>query len=417
VTDERDKANAPAEAAAPGFKQWAASHGYMTEEWWSLNGATQLLRHGFMQEVRALAFGAMPGVEGQVQFALADFAEEGRSGLEAHWFTVALMPMPKSLGFATRILCHDRGLTESERSNPDAERQIVELDDQAVRLESDAFLARYTLSADHDQDNMRTWELFDPALVQWLTADAPAGFSFELQDGALCCFIKGPVGDPAKLDELAAASARVAARVNELIAGIDSPGVAPAPVVTAGTRTEIVRDELAEHGFAEPPDSVRDAAKAFRKGPFISGQAWKLGAEAFFRAYARTIGFEPIELSAFKAANQDATIPGVLSQIAHGKLPGSEIDGYLALSSGDDETDWGFMTLLATALPGVNNYAFARDAEAQAMEKDGFDWSGDRSRIYVWKTDGHAPRHRKRKDIDAFVGKASPVLVRLVQGG
>jgi hypothetical protein len=324
--------------------------------------------------------------------------------------------MPKSLGFATRILCHDRGLADEERSNPDAERQIIELDDQAVRLESEAFLQRYTLSADHDQDNMRTWELFDPSLVQWLTAEAPGGFSFELQDGALCSFVKGTLDDAAKLDELAAATTRVAGRVNELIAGIDSHGVVPGLVVAAGTRTEMVSDELAEHEFSAPPESVREAAKAFRKGPLISDRAWKLGSEAFFRTYSRSIGFEPVELSAFKAANQNATVPGVLAHVAHGKLPGSEIDGFLALSNGDDAHDWGFRTLFAAALPGVNNYNFARDAEAQAMEKDGYDWSGDASRVYVWHADTE-PRRRKRKDLEEFVAKTSPVLVRLVQGG
>ena len=126
--------------------------------------ATQLLRHGFMQEIASLRLrSASPGVAGQSQVAIADFAVEGNRGLDAHWFTLVLVPAPESIHFATRILCHDRGLDELERSNPDAERQVIELDDQAVRLESEAFLERYTLSADHDQDNVRTWQLFDPA--------------------------------------------------------------------------------------------------------------------------------------------------------------------------------------------------------------------------------------------------------------
>ncbi len=408
MTDDRDRANAPAEAAAPGFLAWARGHGWNTFEWWSLNNPTQLLRHGFMQETRAIAFGAIPGVEGQVQFALTDFAEQGSSGLDAHWFTVALMAIPGSLAVASRVLCHDRGLDDASRSNPDRERQLIELDDQAVRLESESFLARYTLSADHDQDNVRTWEILDPSLVEWLTTGAPEGFSFELQDGALCCFVPGTLDEPAKLDELVAASGRVAKRVTEVAAGAGSAAPLPA---ASGSRRDLVEQQLAEHRFTEPPDSVRDAAKSFRHGLLIEDQAWKLGEEAFFRAFAATIGMRPMDIHEFMAANQNATVPGVLTQIAHGPLPGSDVDGYFALSSGDTESEYGFLTLFAPALPGVNNYSFATDAEASAM--DDYDWSGDASRVYVWRAT-REPRKRKRSDLEEFVKRTAPVLARLV---
>ncbi len=415
MADERERENAPAVAAQPGFGEWATGHGYLATEWTSLPDATQLLRHGFMQEVAALAYGVIPGVPGESRIAIADFAVEGRHGLEAHWFTLVLVPAPDSIRFATRILCHDRGLDELERSNPDAERQVIELDDQAVRLESEAFLERYTLSADHDQDNTRTWELFDPALIDWLTKQAPAGFSFELQDGALCCFVKGPIGDPAKLDEVCAAAARVASRVGELTAGVQAEGSGAAPVAAAGSRAELVGEELAAHEFAAPPESVKDAARAFRRGLVLSEQAWKLGAEAFFREYARSIGFEPLELGAFRAQHLDATVIDVVAHVAHGPLPGGGREAYLALSNDDTFDDLGFMTLFAAVEAGVNTFGFTVDSEAQAMEADGFTWSGDGGRVYVWHQD-KGPRKRRRKDIDAFMARAAPVLSRLAGG-
>ncbi len=414
--DERDKANAPAVAAQPGFRQWAGGHGFTTNEWGSMPDATQLLRHGFMQEVASLAYGTLPGIPGESRVAIADFAVETNRGLQAHWFTLVLIPAPESIHFATRILCHDRGLDELERSNPDAERQVIELDDQAVRLESEAFLQRYTLSADHDQDNMRTWELFDPSLIDWLTKQAPAGFSFELQDGALCCFVKGAVGDAAVLDELCAAAARVFGRVDELIGGLKSGPPAPAPAAASGTRQELVGKALAKHEFATPPDSVKDAAKALPHGLLLGDEEWKLGAEAFFREYAKSIGLQPIPLGEFRAQYMNATIIGVVERVAHGPLPGTDIEGFLALSNDDAYDDLGWMTLFAAAQPGVNNYEFAVDDEAQGMDGDGYKWSADASRVYCWYPD-KGSRHRGRKDLDAFIAKVSPVLARLLTNG
>jgi hypothetical protein len=416
LADERDQANAPAVAAQPGFRQWAVGHGYMPEEWTSMPDATQLLRHGFMQEIASLAYGTIPEVPGQSRIAIADFAVQGNRGLQAHWFTVVLIPAPESIHFASRLLCHDRGLDELERSNPDAERQVIELDDQAVRLESEAFLQRYTLSADHDQDNVRTWQLFDPALVDWLTKQAPQDFSFELQDGALCCFIKGPTGDAQRLDELCAAAARVFARVDELVGALKSGTPEAAPAVAAGTRSELVSDALATHEFTEPPASVKAAAKALKHGLMLGDQDWKLGAEAFFREYAKSIGFAPIPLGEFRARHLNATVIDVMEHIGQGRLPGTDVEAFLAFSNDDTFDDLGYVTLFAAALPGVNNYGFAMDGEAQSMEADGFQWSGDASRVYCWRPD-NGPRQRKRKDVDGFIAKVAPVLTRLVTGG
>lgn len=412
--DDRDKANAPAEAAAPALQAWAQQRGLNYEQWWSLPQATQLLRHGFMQEVRSLGWGAVKGLPGEVQIAHADFATQ-EHGFDAHWFTVVVVRAPASQQFATRIVCHDRGLSKAERSNPDAGRQIIELDDQAVRLESEDFLKRYTLSADHDQDQVRTWQIFDPSTLEWLTKEAPPGFSFELQDGALCCFVKALLTEPAELDALCAATARIFERVDTVAAGqasTASDGAPPPPA--AGSRSGMVEERLAKHTFAEPPKSVRAAAKALGGGLVLSDEEWKLGAEAFFREYAKSIGMKAMELSEFRANVADTAGPGILEHVAAGPLPGTEIPGFLALSADDTMSDLGWMTLFAKVLPGGNSYNFANDPEAKALEDDGYDWSGGAKHMYTWHPD-NGTRHRKRTDIENFIAKVAPVLARLVR--
>ena len=148
------------------------------------------MRHGFLQEVRSLARGNLPGLEG-CWLAQVDYAYEGRNDIERSCFTLVLTEAAKSSEFAVRVLCHDRRLSKRDRSNPDSDREVVELDDETVKLESEALLERYAISTDHDQDQLSVWQLFDPSLIQWLTAEAPDGFSFELQDGALSCFVPG----------------------------------------------------------------------------------------------------------------------------------------------------------------------------------------------------------------------------------
>ena len=115
-------------------------------------------------------------------------------------FTVVVAHVPHSIGFAARMLCHDRGLDEGEMGDPESDAEVIELEDRPVHTESEALLARYRLSTDHDQDPLRVWQLFSPALIHWLTEEAPAGFSFELQEGGLCCFVAGTIETEDELD-------------------------------------------------------------------------------------------------------------------------------------------------------------------------------------------------------------------------
>jgi hypothetical protein len=181
---------------------------------------------------------------------------------------------------------------------------VVKLDDKEVRLESDLFLKRYAVSTDGDQEQLAVWQLFSPGIIQWLTTEAPERFSFELQDGALACFVPGYVSDEDELHALCAGAARIFARV----VAIDGPG---AGTTGEGTRRGQVERELAEHPFEAPPQSIKAAAKAFRHGLVLGDRAWGLGAEAFFRGQAALVGWTNlvVETSPLQAMALASSVP------------------------------------------------------------------------------------------------------------
>jgi hypothetical protein len=373
----------------------------------ALPKATQLMRHGFLQEVRSLASGTLPGGLENSWLAQVDYAYEGRSEIERSPFTLVLTEAAASSGFAVRVLCHDRRLSKRDRSNPDSDREVVQLDDRAVRLESDRFLERYALSTDHDQDQLSVWQLFDPSLIQWLTVDAPDGFSFELQDGALSCFVPGFVAGEAELDALCAAAARVFAHVVEIEGdrgGAASPG--------EGTRDDLVERELAKHPFEAPPKNTKAAAKAFRSGLTLGDRAWALGAEAFFRAQAAAVGFERVAPSAFRAGHLDTFLPGVLAHVARGRIPGSEIEALLVLTNDESYDDMGWSVLLVDLAAAPQGFALAQTmAQGNRAERGSIRAGSDGRSLILTALDGGA-RDRSGAELGAFFAEACGLVTQ-----
>jgi hypothetical protein len=394
-------------STAPSLAAYAATHGLRHRAAsFGLPKATQLMRHGFMQEVPSLASGELPQGAGEGWLALVNYAYEGRGGIERSPFTLVLVGALASSDYAVRVLCHDRGLGERERSNPDADRQVVKLDDKEVKLESDRFLERYAVSTDHDQDQLAVWQLFSPSLIGWLTDEAPARFSFELQDGALACFVPGYSDDEGELDALCAAAARVFARV----AAIDGPGrggAAPA----AGTRQSQVEGELAEHPFASPPESVKAAAKEFRHGLRLGDRAWALGAEAFFREQAALAGFAPIEAGSYRAAHLDTFLPGVFARAAQGRLAGGE-EAFLVLTDSEDYDDMGW-TNLVVAAPPLAAMALAQSVPRGDTSAKGSMQAGADGRSLILSTLDGGRRERTAAEFAAFLAAATELAAGL----
>jgi hypothetical protein len=399
-------------STTPTLAAYAATHGLRHREAsLALPKATQLMRHGFLQEVRSLASGALPGGLENSWLAQVDYAYEGRSEIERSPFTLVLAEAAQSNRFAVRVLCHDQGLSERDRSNPDSDREVVKLDDQAVRLESDRFLERYALSTDHDQDQLSVWQLFDPSLIQWLTVEAPTGFSFELQDGALSCFVPGFIADEAQLDALCAAAARVFARV----AQIDG-GDGDAALAKPGSREELIDRQLAEHPFGEPPESTKAAAKAFRHGMRLGDEDWALGSEAFFREHAAAVGFRRIPPSEFRASHIDTFFPGDLVHVAQGKLPGGEVEAFLIFANDDSYEDMGWSVLVVDLGSAVQGLALVQGAPRGDASKRGSMQVGSDGRSLILSALDGGARDRSAAEFDAFFAAACKLAAQLGSG-
>ena len=265
------------------------------------------------------------------------------------------------------------------------------------------FLGRYAVATDHDQDRIRVWQLFSPALIHWLTEAAPPRFSFELQDGALCCFVPGFLAEEAELDALCAAAGRIHDRVLELAAA------APTTAAAGPTRSTMIEAELAAHPLARPPQSVWAAARAFGWWGLVNGRSWRLGAEAFFRAYARGQGFTRIDDATFRAGGHMTTpIPGEITQVAAGRLePGDGPPAWLVLAK-ENAPGSGWATLVVDPPNRDRLYAFVGLAETEAAERDGFHVAADDRSLIVFKPD-RGPRRRSRRELDPFLETARVV--------
>jgi hypothetical protein len=361
------------------------------------------MRHGFMQEVPSLATGELPQGAGQGWLAQVNYAYEGRSDIERSPFTLVLVGAIESNDYAIRVLCHDRRLDKRDCSNPDSGREVVKLDDKEVRLESDAFLQRYAVSTDGDQEQLVVWQLFSPGIIQWLTAEAPERFSFELQDGALACFVPGYVSDEEELDALCAGAARIFARV----VAIDGPGAAGAG---EGTRRGQVERDLAEHPFETPPQSVKAAAKAFRHGLVLGDRAWGLGAEAFFRGQADLVGFEPVTTGDYRAGHLDTFLPGVLARAARGRLATGE-EAYLVLTDSEDYDDMGWTNLVVEA-PPLQAMALASSVPRGDSTKRGSMQVGADGRSLILTTLDGGRRERTAEEFGKFYAAATELVSR-----
>ena len=391
--------------------EFAVAHGLRYREVsLALPKATQLMRHGFMQEVKGMASGDLPGGIENGWLANVNYVYEGRSDLERSPFTLVLAEAEHSNEYAVRVLCHDKGLGKRDRSNPDADRQVVELDDRAVKLESDAFLERYSVSTDHDQDQLSVWQLFSPSLIEWLTSEAPAGFSFELQDGALSCFVPGFSSEKAQFDALCAGASRIFERVKK----IDGHGAAG--IAKEGSRVDQVERELAAHPFASPPKSTKAAAKAFRSGLKLGDKAWALGAEAFFRSHAAAVGFAPMPASDFRAGHIDTFLPGDLAHAAQGRLASNEAEAFLVLTNSDSYEDMGWTGLVVELRSPLEGIALAQSIPRGDTAQRGVMQAGSDGRSLILTTLDGGARDRSAEEFEAFFAAAAKIAARLGQG-
>ena len=381
---------------------WASTHNlYFRETSFALPEATQLLRHGFMKEVTGFVRGDLPGNLSDSWLAHVSYVYTGVNDLKRSPFTLVLIQAPKSLGFAQRVLLHDHDLSKLDMSNPDSDRQVLKAPDRSVTLESEQFLERYALFTDSDQDENSVWRLFAPTLIDWLTHQAPTDFSFELQDGALCCFVPGKLKDPVELDGLCVASARVFKEVTRIGEGRTGTQIDP------DSRQGKIETRLAEVKFDLPPKSVKKAAKAFKKGVAIGNEGWKLGAEAFFREQAKAAGFTPITTSAYRASHIETFLPGEIAQAAAGPEGGIWRDTFLVFTDNEEYDTMGWTVLVAEGRSpmlgrGVLPSGVSAERGLVKVNADG--------RGLIFSTLDGGPRDRKADEVAAFLKSCESVL-------
>ena len=381
---------------------WAAGHDlYFRETSFALPEATQLLRHGFMKEVTGFVRGDLPGDLSDSWLAHVSYVYAGVNDLKRSPFTLVLIQAPDSLGFAQRVLLHDHDLSKLDMSNPDSDRQVMKVPDRSVTLESEQFLERYALFTDNDQDENSVWRLFAPTLIDWLTHQAPTDFSFELQDGALCCFVPGKLTDPGELDGLCLASARVFKEVTRIGAGRTGTQIDP------DSRQGKIEARLAAEKFDRPPESVKKAAKAFKSGLTIGDEGWKLGAEAFFREQAKAAGFAPMTTSAYRASHIETFLPGEIAHAAAGPAGGPWESTFLVLTDNAEYDTMGWTILLAEGRPpALGRGALPTGISAErGLVKLNFDARG-----LVFSTLDGGPKDRNAEEIGAFLGACQTVL-------
>ncbi|HEX3734156.1 MAG TPA: hypothetical protein VHU86_03285 [Solirubrobacterales bacterium] len=196
------------------FAAYAKQHDLTLAARGPLPEATPLLRKGndrFAE--RSLSGSLGDGVEGTIALYTyeleANDSKDDRS--DCHRFTVGLVEIPESAGHVPELYCLSRAGSGPLEDVEDAFRDSG----QRVTLESGALDKRCEIFAGKGQDENWLRQLFAPTFIVWLTDVAPDGFSFELVDGSLCCYLHGHAESTGALDTMRKATVAVASRLGD----------------------------------------------------------------------------------------------------------------------------------------------------------------------------------------------------------
>jgi hypothetical protein len=185
----------------------------------SLPRATPLLRKGDERETNELIAGPIgDGIDGALAlYTYTDVYHDKDGRHETDYpFTVALVDVSECKVHG--LFCNRKSGFSFLEGVEDAFRR-----NERVRLESAEMADEYEVFMDKDEDPNWIRQLFSPTFIVWLTESAPGKFAFELEDGTLCCSVKGHKKDAAQLDGMRDAAAAVATRVREEVAEGPSP--------------------------------------------------------------------------------------------------------------------------------------------------------------------------------------------------
>ena len=192
------------------FSRFAAAHRLNHWPKWSLNGFTPLLAGGDRRHCEHWMEANGRGI-GWYTFEVRHENGDKPDTYESHEFTLATVDLGEQgmARFQGIYLRRRRGVFDHLDSDANWLRGH---DLKKIEVESTAFMQRYELWADRDQDEIALRQLFAPSFVIWL-ANHPLAPGFELRAGELVVFIPGHCGETGRLEFLLMAAAEISKRI------------------------------------------------------------------------------------------------------------------------------------------------------------------------------------------------------------
>jgi len=192
------------------FRRYAQAHRLNLWPRYSLNGFTPLLAGGDRRHCEHWMEAGGRGL-GWYTFDVRQDNGDKPDTWESHDFTLATVDIGElGMGrFQGIYLRRRRGIFDHLDSDANWLRRHRL---KKVELESTAFMQRYELWADHDQDDIVLRQVFAPSFVVWLS-EHPLEPGFELRAGTLVVFIPGHCGQAGKLQFLQMAADEISKRI------------------------------------------------------------------------------------------------------------------------------------------------------------------------------------------------------------
>jgi hypothetical protein len=393
-------------------------------------------------------------------------------GSARHESTIVLTAVPETVAYAPALVCRDRATLGAVPAQLPIERWTE------TELESTVFNRRYRLLALAGQNQSWIRELFSPELIAWLATEAPAGLSFELNEGNLVIALPGPPADAAAVERLVT----VAAELRRRIRGEALEEEADPDVFDESADVAKVVETMKVVEWKNPPTTVSQAGERYAHaarwkarvvanasfvaaicfgisctllwlvagallgvvGGFIVGVAgfsvgrwyasyryrWgdvsvqRVALEAWVRGYAKSRKLELVDRWRWHSDRRALPLPGFADHVLAGEIaPDTRIDGWFAMlgdaaemrSTGEEIAYVSDRPLASSALV----VKFARspsDAAIAALElPEGYKVEHGGHEVAVWlPIQGNLTRTSKGSD--AFRKKAGALLVQLKAG-
>jgi hypothetical protein len=192
------------------FNLFAQAHGFNHWPKWELSAFTPLLAGGDRRHCEHWMESQGRGI-GWYTFEVKQENGDNKDTYESHDFTLATVDIGEygMARFQGIYLRRRRGIFE--RLDSDA-NWLRGHHLEKVELESTAFMSKYELWRERDQDEIKMRQLFAPSFVLWLS-EHPLAPGFELRAGQLVVFISGHCGEAGRLEFLLMAAAEISKRI------------------------------------------------------------------------------------------------------------------------------------------------------------------------------------------------------------